>query len=391
MRGCRGADFLGSGIANQVFLVPAGSTWRFWDLKGAPPVDQQARSWFEQGYDDTAWLGQGPSPLGFGDGNEATTIGLGRGKEYGSRTAYFRQAFDVARPKSFKTLIVSTRYDDGMRLFLNGQEIFRRHLRAGNVQHRDFANVSVRGFDELKSSLVLCDVSHLKKGRNVLSAEVHQWKTSLEDMAFGLELVGLRRTGMWSWPRHADWKTEGPTFVDSVDDHGRLWCEPEFDDQSWSDDFGHDGADMAGLAQPMSSNGVVVSYLYRHESKVRRSLRRGPLYMNVVSEAPVSVYLNGRLLSRGGSPLHVDGISGARVHEPSTVDRLYADRVRVPDDLAKHGVNTLAVKVMRLLNQGARALRCRTRARSRPRSTGVRLVRWCDSELCRVSRSRTDG
>ena len=48
--------------------LPAGSLWKYKDDGSAP-----AASWKEMAYDDSLWA-TGPAPLGYGNGDEATTV-----------------------------------------------------------------------------------------------------------------------------------------------------------------------------------------------------------------------------------------------------------------------------------------------------------------------------
>ena len=52
-------------------LVPAGSAWRYLD-NGSDPGD----AWRSPGFDDSAWA-WGPAQLGYGDGDEITTLRFG--------------------------------------------------------------------------------------------------------------------------------------------------------------------------------------------------------------------------------------------------------------------------------------------------------------------------
>ena len=69
-------------------LVPAGSTWRYWD-RGTVPI-----GWQSPGFDDSAWP-SGPAQLGYGDGDEATVVSFGASSGAKLVTTWFRTTFDA--------------------------------------------------------------------------------------------------------------------------------------------------------------------------------------------------------------------------------------------------------------------------------------------------------
>jgi len=66
----------------QTFL-PYGSSWLYYDLGNEPPKIM-GKDWDEPTYKDDTWA-EGPAQLGYGDGDEATTIASG------VYAAYFRK------------------------------------------------------------------------------------------------------------------------------------------------------------------------------------------------------------------------------------------------------------------------------------------------------------
>src|SRR6185295_2823329 len=65
-------DFIGvDAPQNDVSLVSTGAVWRYLDTGVDPGV-----LWMTTGYNDAGWP-SGPGQLGYGDGDEATTLGYG--------------------------------------------------------------------------------------------------------------------------------------------------------------------------------------------------------------------------------------------------------------------------------------------------------------------------
>jgi hypothetical protein len=85
-------------------------------------------TWAAATFDDSTWA-QGSQPLGYGESNLKTTVSMGT-----SLTLYARTEFDLAvTPSEFKSMTLEVDYDDGFVAFLNGTEIARRNVAAGQT------------------------------------------------------------------------------------------------------------------------------------------------------------------------------------------------------------------------------------------------------------------
>ena len=164
-------------------LVARGARWRYLD-NGTDP----GASWKQPGFADGAWK-EGPAQLGYGDGDEATTVSFGPNGSAKYVTTYFRRAFSVAEPASFGSLRVRLQRDDGAVVYLNGTEVFRSNMPGGTVGYRTYASSALGGNDE--TTFVTATVSAgLLRTNNVLAVEVHQANGTSSDLSFDLELLG---------------------------------------------------------------------------------------------------------------------------------------------------------------------------------------------------------
>jgi hypothetical protein len=167
-------------------VLPFGSTWRYHDL-GTDP----GRRWREPTFDDRKWK-SGPAKLGYGEDGEVTVLSYGPDAQKKYAAAYFRTTFNV-EPKLVPllkdgVLIARMIHDDGAALYLNGVEILRTGL-PPRATHRDWAlQVVQRGRGELMGQVFRLPTKALKRGKNVLAAEVHQADPTSSDLAFELEL-----------------------------------------------------------------------------------------------------------------------------------------------------------------------------------------------------------
>jgi len=168
-----------------VTLVHAGSTWKYLD-NGT----NQGTAWREPAYDDSSWS-QGPAQLGYGDGDETTVISYGPDPSNKYITTYFRHTFTVDQPREFTKLNFYLLRDDGAVIYLNGQEIVRSNLPAGEITYQTVTVLTMNLVIENMFHLYQSDASALVSGTNVLAVEVHQGDGSSSDMGFDLIVEGI--------------------------------------------------------------------------------------------------------------------------------------------------------------------------------------------------------
>jgi hypothetical protein len=161
-------------------LVPLGSVWRYSDTG-----TDLGTAWRGPAYDDTTWK-SGPGELGFGDGDEATTVSWGTVSSNRYRTTYFRRSFDVTDPASVAAVNLGVRRDDGVVVYLNGTEVGRSNMPAGTVTYATYASTS--NIDEVALQPMSAPASLLVAGANTLAVEVHQAGRASSDLSFDLQL-----------------------------------------------------------------------------------------------------------------------------------------------------------------------------------------------------------
>ena len=164
-----------------VTLVDQRRVWNYLD-----DGTNQGTEWRDPNFEDRVWSA-GPAPLGYGNDNEATLISFGSDPDNKRETTYFRTTFEVADESLVKGLLLRYLMDDGMAVYLNGIEVFRKNL-AADAPHDAFATATVSDFNELYYEPVSLDPSALVTGKNTLAVEVHQASLTSSDLAFDLEL-----------------------------------------------------------------------------------------------------------------------------------------------------------------------------------------------------------
>jgi hypothetical protein len=172
----------------QTTLVPANASWKYLD-----DGSDQGTAWRAASFDDSAWA-SGAAELGYGDGDEATTVGFGPNSSSKYTTTYFRHSFNVANPADFPSLKLRLIRDDGAVLYLNGTEIRRDNMPAGAINRTTLASTALGAPQESTVYETIVPAAALVAGTNVLAAEIHQSNGTSTDLSFQLEVTGLNST-----------------------------------------------------------------------------------------------------------------------------------------------------------------------------------------------------
>ncbi|MEX2186943.1 MAG: Ig-like domain-containing protein, partial [Pirellulales bacterium] len=164
-------------------VMTRGSVWKY--LSGP----DQGTAWTGRTFNDSAWL-SGPTEIGFGDGGEATVITPGGAGTH--TTVYFRSTFNLPSAAAVQELDLFVRYDDGMAVYINGQEVDRQNLAAG-ATYTAYAPATLADdgttyypYIKLRSANQL---GMLVDGTNTIAIEVHQQSAGSSDISFDCEIV----------------------------------------------------------------------------------------------------------------------------------------------------------------------------------------------------------
>jgi hypothetical protein len=162
-------------------LVQSNAVWKYLD-NGS----NQSNAWYEVSYDDSGW-NSGPAELGYGDGDEATTVASGPAGNF-FITTYFRRSFVVSNAAMFTNLILWLEYDDGGAVYLNGQPLYRTvNLPVG----AGYNTPTTGNAGEDTMDILLLSATNLVEGNNVIAAEIHQQAPDSSDISFNLQLAAL--------------------------------------------------------------------------------------------------------------------------------------------------------------------------------------------------------
>lgn len=165
-----------------VIPVPYFSQWSYLD-NGS----NQGTAWRNPGFGDASWK-KSTGPFGFGNGYETTNVSYGSNANVKYITTYFRRTFYVSNAANFNRLDLYALVDDGAVFYLNGVEIGRNNMPAGNIAYNTYATGEKADANEAYDSFIGLPATALRDGENVLAVEVHQSSSNGPDMLFEVGL-----------------------------------------------------------------------------------------------------------------------------------------------------------------------------------------------------------
>jgi hypothetical protein len=160
----------------------AESIWKYFDKGTTPGPD-----WTATDFNDGEWAA-GHAKLGYGEGNENTKVSFGPSSSNKYVTTYFRKEFTIS-PGACGELNVSVLFDDGVVVYLNGVEVYRENMPAGEVTNSTLAKRTVQNATTFSHFVI--DRKLLVEGKNVIAASVHQASVTSSDLAFDLKIEAV--------------------------------------------------------------------------------------------------------------------------------------------------------------------------------------------------------
>ncbi|MFN3404798.1 MAG: CotH kinase family protein [Cytophagaceae bacterium] len=171
-------------------VVLENHTWRY-----RVPTATIA-GWTDRNFNDGSWA-QGPAGIGYGDGDDATTV------PSGTVSVFMRRTFNIADSAAIQAMILHMDYDDGFVAYLNGVEIARSNINGNppawnatapvDREAQMYSGGTPEGFPI--SSSVFKPL--LRNGANVLAIQIHNHSSSSSDLsAIPFLSVGVSTTSM---------------------------------------------------------------------------------------------------------------------------------------------------------------------------------------------------
>jgi acid phosphatase type 7 len=172
------------------------SQWRY--IGGGTSLD--GTNWKMPDFAETNWLTR-LSAFGFGGSIPAANTYIpedntaGGAGVAGARypTLYFRKTINVSNPIQYEKFKISTRFDDAVVIWINGQEAFRNNIGANPSYNTLAASAIANNGADIYTGFV--NPSLFVPGYNTIAVEVHQAAATSSDMYFDMELTGVYGTG----------------------------------------------------------------------------------------------------------------------------------------------------------------------------------------------------
>lgn len=156
----------GTFVASEVVYVAASSAgWKY--LPGTEEASSPVDAWRQAAFNDGTWS-IGTAAFGYGGGYTTATNLSGMQGNHSS--VYYRKAFQIATGNIPESLTLSIKYDDGAIVWINGTEVARRNVPAGELAHDALAlaNHPVTNWETI--TLSNAD-AYLNGGDNVITVQ----------------------------------------------------------------------------------------------------------------------------------------------------------------------------------------------------------------------------
>ncbi|KAA9338818.1 metallophosphoesterase [Adhaeribacter soli] len=191
-------------------IIPYGAIWKYHD-KGT----DQGSAWTGLSFNDGSWT-SGRAKFGYGIKDAATLIGYGPVSSNKYITTYFRKSISITDKDQYASFSGSVKRDDGVRIFINGVEVYRNNLPGGAINYKTLASGATDGSTAHNFTI---NKTAFVNGNNVIAVEIHQNGATSADMAFDLKLVGkpikITRGPYLQMGNQSGvtvrWRTNGPT------------------------------------------------------------------------------------------------------------------------------------------------------------------------------------
>ncbi|SHH74102.1 LPXTG-motif cell wall anchor domain-containing protein [Clostridium collagenovorans DSM 3089] len=179
--------------STQVTLIGGNTEWKYEDTN----KDMYTSKFYEKSFDDAEWK-TGKGPFGypakdysdiFGPVSGGTLVNS-QAKPNAIITYYFSKDFNVKNPLEISKLEATVGVDDGFVMYINGVEVNRSYMDAGEITHSSEANHvnEPSSPDGLKKLDLTSFKNLLVEGKNKISVSVHNRDRNSSDIYFDMNL-----------------------------------------------------------------------------------------------------------------------------------------------------------------------------------------------------------
>lgn len=276
------------------FPLPKNSSWKYEALG----TDLSAETWAARSYKkDTTWK-FGNAKFGYGETGLGTALDTTTGKR---STYYFRNTFKTTSSVSgFDSLVFFAHVNDGAVIYINGTEVKRVNMPAGNVGYATLASS-----DQNKTVRFVVKNTLLANDTNTVAVELHTHSLSSTNVSFDLEVLGktpLPAVSAFPITKNATWSAH-----DQGKELGTAWTSAGFDVADWIH-----GPGVLGYGDPVTTT---LWYGDNSASKFPTAYFRKVISISDVTKLSDSLALNMRV--DDGAVVYVNGTEVLRVNMPA--------------------------------------------------------------------------
>ncbi|MFL9833414.1 alkaline phosphatase PhoX [Chryseobacterium terrae] len=313
-------------IQAQTTIFALQSAWKYNDADVALPA-----TWKDSNFDASSWAA-GNGPLGYGDPVTTSFVS-------GVDTAYLIKDFTVNLADLSNTMEFGVRRDDGIIVYLNGEEVIRDNMPSGVVTHSTFSSTTIDGAAETAINIFSIPKNKFVQGNNRISIELHNRSASSSDLTIDAYLKTTVVT-----PPLGSVLTQGSSWKYKDDNQPQVaqWKDANFDISSWST-----GDGPLGYGDPVTTtinSGLATAYFAKDFTANLADLSSN-MELAVMRDDGIVVYLNGEEVVRDNMP------SGTITHDTfsSTIIDGAAENTYntfiIPKNKFVQGNNRIAIEV----------------------------------------------
>ena len=171
-------------------LLKSGAPWKW--LKGSAEASTPTSAWRDPAFNDTAWL-TGSTPLFYGKDLTNGTLVTDMRDHYSS--IFLRTHFNIPSLHDDDGLTIDTLSDDGFILWINGVEVLRYNLPAGDIPATGVADFAPDP-TQSQSRIVSNAKTLLKAGDNVVAVQAFNASLGSSDFLFDLSLSAFEANSL---------------------------------------------------------------------------------------------------------------------------------------------------------------------------------------------------
>ncbi|WP_130734434.1 LamG-like jellyroll fold domain-containing protein [Flavobacterium sp. J27] len=301
--------------------------------------------WKDNAYDDSNWA-FGNAILGYGDGIESTTLNFGSDTNNKYPTYYLRHIFNVDNAAQYGNLLFKVLKDDGVVVYVNGNEAFRMNMPQGLINYNTLASTAIGGTDEeVWNEITISNL--LQDGENVIAVELHQASLNSSDLRFDMEVnFQLPAIEVTDFPLEKD--QEWYYFDQGTSLDATNWNMVNYNNLSWSRGFAPlgygDTVNTTISYGPNASNKYITSY-FSKDIMVDLNNLTNFVEFGLRRDDGAIVYVNGVEVFRNNMPTTgVDYLTTASTTIDGINENIYFI-TSVPKTVFSNGINRIAVEV----------------------------------------------